>query len=131
MIRRIRPGKTGKIEIHQIDGRGDKNSAAERRFAPEDLCIHPGPEGIAGQKDFPDAFLLQEADCGLDVVLFPDPVVIAPLAAADAPEVEAQRRVSLMEESRHERFHHVVLQAAAHERMGMGHDDPARIRPGL
>ena len=122
-------GKVGKIEIHQIDGRGNEYPAAQERPAPQDLHIHPGPEGIAGQKDLPDAFLLQDACRRQDILLFPQPLIIAPLTAADTPEIETQRGVSLMEESLHKRFHHIVLQAAAHERMGMG-DDHAPPGPG-
>jgi hypothetical protein len=54
-------GKVGKIEIHQIDGRGDEDPAAQEWFTPKNLHIHPSPEGIAGQEDFPDALPLQEA----------------------------------------------------------------------
>jgi len=92
-----------------------------------DLHIHPGPEGIAGQKDLPDAFLLQDACRRQDILLFPQPLIIATLTAADTPEIETQRGVSLMEESLHKRFDHIILQAAAHERMGMVTTTP---RPG-
>lgn len=83
--------QAGKIEIHQIDGRGDEHSASKLRQAPQNLHIDPSPEGVTGEQNLPSPFLLQHACRGQQIILLPHPFVVVSPAAADAPEIEAQR----------------------------------------